>query len=85
MHLLTWILAGAVVGWGAGRKLQAKGYGSFIDLTMAVGVAVAAGFLMRSAGYGGTIVTAMFAAICAVLLTILTGFANGRRIYAIQS
>lgn len=85
MHLLTWILVGAVVGWGAGRKLQANGYGPFMDLTMGVGGAVAGGFLMRSAGYSGTIVTSLFAAICAVLLTILAGFANGRRVYALQS
>lgn len=85
MHLLTWILVGMVVGWGAGRKLQANGYGPFLDVTMGIGGAVGGGFLMRSAGYGGTIVTALFAAICAVLLTILAGFANGRRIYALQS
>jgi uncharacterized membrane protein YeaQ/YmgE (transglycosylase-associated protein family) len=85
MHLLTWILVGVVVGWGAGRKLQANGYGPFMDLTMGAGGAVAGGFLMRSAGYGGTVVTTLFAAICAVLLTILVGFTDGRRIYALPS
>ena len=84
MHLLTWVLAGVVVGWGAGRKLQANGYGSFLDLTMGVGGAVLGGLLMRSAGYGGTVITTLFAVIGAVLLTILVGFANGRRIYALQ-
>jgi len=84
MHLLTWILVGVVVGWGAGRKLQANGYGPFMDLTVGVGGAVAGGFLMRSAGYGGTAVTTLFAVIGAVLLTIFVGFANGRRIYALQ-
>jgi uncharacterized membrane protein YeaQ/YmgE (transglycosylase-associated protein family) len=78
MHLLTWILVGVVVGWGAGRKLQANGYGPFLDVTMGVGGAVAGGFLMRSAGYGGTVATALFAVIGAVLLTILVGFAQGR-------
>ena len=84
MHLLTWILVGVVVGWGAGRKLQANGYGPFMDLTMGVGGAVLGGFLMRSAGYGGTAVTALFAVIGAVLLTILVGFAQGRWVYARQ-
>jgi len=84
MHLLAWILAGVVVGWGAGRKLQANGYGPFMDLTMGVGGAVLGGYLMRSAGYGGTMVTTLFAVIGAVLLTILVGFAQDRRIYARQ-
>jgi uncharacterized membrane protein YeaQ/YmgE (transglycosylase-associated protein family) len=82
MHLLTWILVGVVVGWGAGRRLQANGYGPFMDLSMGVGGAVLGGFMMRSAGYGGTVVTTLFAVIGAVLLTILVGFANGHRIYA---
>ena len=84
MHLLAWILAGVVVGWGAGRKLQANGHGPFMDLTMGVGGAVLGGYLMRSAGYGGTVVTTLFAVIGAVLLTILVGFVQDRRIYARQ-
>jgi hypothetical protein len=42
---------------------------------------------MRAAGFGGvagTIVTAFVAVICAALLTVLFGVANGRRIYARQ-
>src|SRR5207249_9012186 len=37
-----------------------------------------------ASGYGGTIVTALVAMIGALLLTMLAGFANGRRIYARQ-
>lgn len=87
MYLLAWILVGAVVGWGAGRVFQGSGYGPFMDILMGVGGAVAGGFLMRSAGfggYGGTIVTTMVAMIGAVLLTVLTAYVNGRRIYARQ-
>ena len=87
MHLLTWILVGVVMGWGAGRKLQANGYGPFLDMAMGIGGAVAGGLLMRAAGFGGvagTIVTAFVAVICAALLTVLFGLANGRRIYARQ-
>ncbi len=54
---------------------------------MGVGGAVAGGFLMRSAGfggYGGAIVTTMVALIGAVLLTVLTAYLNGRRLYARQ-
>jgi len=88
MYFLPWILIGAVVGWGTGRVLQGNGYGPFMDTLMGVGGAVASGFVMRSAGfvrsYGGTIVTALVAMIGAVLLTMLAGFANGRKIYARQ-
>ena len=87
MYLLAWILVGAVVGWGTGRVFQGNGYGPFMDTLMGVGGAVAGGFLMRSAGfggYGGTIVTTMVAVIGAVLLTVLTAYVNGRRMYARQ-
>jgi uncharacterized membrane protein YeaQ/YmgE (transglycosylase-associated protein family) len=87
MYLLAWIFVGAVIGWGAGRVLRGNGYGPFMDILMGVGGAVASGFLMRSAGfggYGGTIVTTMVAMIGAVLLTVLTAYVNGRRLYARQ-
>jgi uncharacterized membrane protein YeaQ/YmgE (transglycosylase-associated protein family) len=88
MYLLAWIFIGVVVGWAAGRVLEGNGYGPFMDVAMGVGGAVASGLLMRTAGFGGlggTIVTALFAVIGAVLLTIIVGFANGRRIYVRQS
>src|SRR5438876_639167 len=56
-------------------------------LSVSIGGAVAGGFLMRSAGfsgYRGTIYTTLVAIMGAVLLTLLVGFANGRRIYARQ-
>jgi uncharacterized membrane protein YeaQ/YmgE (transglycosylase-associated protein family) len=87
MFLFAWIFIGAVVGWGAGRVFQGNGYDPFMDILMGVGGAVAGGFLMRSAGfgaYGGTIVTTMVAMIGAVLVTVLTAYANGRRIHARQ-
>ncbi len=59
-----------------------------MDTLMGVGGAIAGGFLMRSAGlvggYGGTIVTNLVAMIGAALLTVLTAYVNGRRIYAHQ-
>jgi uncharacterized membrane protein YeaQ/YmgE (transglycosylase-associated protein family) len=87
MYLLAWIFIGVVVGWAAGRVLQGEGYGRMMDVLMGVGGAVAGGFLMRSAGfgsYGGAISTTMVATIGAVLLTVLTAYVNGRRIYARQ-
>ena len=87
MHLLAWIFIGVLVGWGAGRLLEGNGYGPIMDVVLGIGGAVAGGFLMRSAGFGGfagTIVTAFVAMICAVLLTVLVGMADGRRIFARQ-
>jgi len=87
MYVLAWILVGAVVGWGSGRVFQGNGYGPFMDTLMGVGGAVAGGFLIRTAGirgYGGVIVTTMVAAIGAALMTVLTAYVNGRRIYARQ-
>jgi uncharacterized membrane protein YeaQ/YmgE (transglycosylase-associated protein family) len=58
-----------------------------MDILMGVGGAVAGGFLMRSAGFGGyprAIVTTIVAMIGAVLLTVFTAYVNGRRIYARQ-
>jgi uncharacterized membrane protein YeaQ/YmgE (transglycosylase-associated protein family) len=85
MYLLAWIFIGAVVGWGAGRGFQGEGYGPFMDILMGAGGGVAGGLLMRSSGYGGTVVTSLFAVIGAVLLTILFGVMNGRKIFARQS
>src|SRR6266481_3906421 len=87
MYLLAWILVGAVVGWGAGRVFQGNGYGPFMDILMGVGGAVVGGFLIRTAGVGrytGVIVTTMVAVIGAALVTVLTAYVNGRRIYARQ-
>jgi uncharacterized membrane protein YeaQ/YmgE (transglycosylase-associated protein family) len=87
MYLLAWILVGAAVGWGAGRVFQGNGYGPFMDMLMGVGGAVLGGFLIRSAGirsYGGVILTTMVAVIGAALMTVLTAYVNGRRIYARQ-
>ena len=87
MYLLAWIFIGLLVGWGAGRILQGSGYGAFMDVVMGIGGAVAGGLLMRAAGLGGiagSIVTTFVAALCAALLTIVFGVANGRRIYARQ-
>ena len=87
MYLFAWIFVGVVVGWGAGKALKGNGYGPVMDIAMGSGGAVAGGFLMHSAGisgYGGTVLTTFVAMICAVLLTTLVAFANGRRIYARQ-
>jgi len=85
MYFLSWIVVGLVVGWSAGKILKGNAYGLFMDITMGIGGAVAGGMLMQSAGfagYVGTIITTLAAMIGAVLLTLLAGLMNGRRLYA---
>src|SRR5260221_648878 len=53
MHLLAWVVIGAVVGRGTGRVLQGNGYGPLMDTLMGIGGAVVGGFAMSSAGLGG--------------------------------
>ncbi len=84
MYLLAWIVIGAVVGWGTGRVFQGNGYGPFMDILMGSGGAVVGGLLMRSAGFGGTVITALVAMVGAVILTMLAAYVNGRRVYARQ-
>ena len=87
MHLLAWVVIGAVVGWGTGRVLQGNGYGPLMDTLMGIGGAVVGGFAMSSAGlggYGGTIITTLVAMVGAVLLTAVAAYINGRRIFARQ-
>ncbi len=84
MYLLAWVFIGVLVGWAAGRSLEGNGYGALMDVVMGIGGAVAGGFLMRAAGlrgFSGTVVTSMVAVIGAAFLTMVVGFANGRRIY----
>ena len=85
MYFLSWIIVGLVAGWSAG--LNGNGYGPLMDIAMGIGGAVAGGYLMHSAGfsgYRGTIYTTLVAIMGAVILTLLAGLVNGRRLYARQ-
>jgi uncharacterized membrane protein YeaQ/YmgE (transglycosylase-associated protein family) len=87
MYFLSWIIVGLVAGWSAGKILKGNGYGPFMDIAMGICGAVVGGMLMRFAGigkYGGTIITTLVAMIGAVLLTLLAGLVDGRRMYARQ-
>jgi uncharacterized membrane protein YeaQ/YmgE (transglycosylase-associated protein family) len=86
MYFLSWIIIGLVAGWSAGKILKDR-YGPLMDIAMGIGGAVAGGYLMHSAGfsgYRGTIYTTLAAIIGAVILTLLAGVVNGRRLYARQ-
>jgi uncharacterized membrane protein YeaQ/YmgE (transglycosylase-associated protein family) len=85
MYFLSWIVVGLIAGWSAGKILKGNAYGLPMDLAMGVLGAVGGGFIMHSAGFSGSwgaILTTLVAAITGVLLTLLTGLMNGRRIYA---
>jgi uncharacterized membrane protein YeaQ/YmgE (transglycosylase-associated protein family) len=87
MYFVSWIIVGVAIGWSAGKILKGNAYGPLMDIGMGICGAVAAGALMRSAGFGGyrgTVITTLVAIAGAVLLTILVGFASGRRFYARQ-
>ncbi len=87
MYFLSWIIVGLVAGWSAGKILKGRAYGPFMDIAMGICGAVVGGMLMRSAGfggYGGTIITTLVAMLGAVLLTLVAGLVNGRRMSARQ-
>lgn len=87
MHFLSWIMVGFVAGGLAGKTLKGHGYGPLMDIGMGIVGAVVAGLLMQSvgvAGYRGNLLTTFAAMLGAVLLTLLAGFVNGRRLYARQ-
>jgi uncharacterized membrane protein YeaQ/YmgE (transglycosylase-associated protein family) len=84
MYPLAWVFIGVLVGWGVGRLLEGNGYGQLMDVVMGIGGAVAGGFVLSMTGYGGPVVTSLFAIVGAGLLTMLMALADGRRIYARQ-
>jgi uncharacterized membrane protein YeaQ/YmgE (transglycosylase-associated protein family) len=74
-------------GWSAGKILKGHAYGPFMDIAMGICGAVVGGMLVRSAGIGGyrgTIITTLVAMLGAVLLTLVAGLVNGRRMPARQ-
>jgi uncharacterized membrane protein YeaQ/YmgE (transglycosylase-associated protein family) len=85
MQIAIWIFVGLAAGWLAGKSLEGKGYGVWMDLVMGVAGAVVGGFLARSvgfSGYGGVFVSTFMAVGCAALLTILVAMINGRTVRA---
>ena len=83
MLLLLWMTVGLVAGWMTGKIVN--GYSAVMDIVMGIAGAVIGGFIMRSegfAGQGGMIYTTLVAMLGAVILTLLIGFASGRRRYA---
>ena len=87
MYFVSWIMVGFLAGWFGGKILKGNTYGPIMDIAMGTCGAVAGGLLMQSAGfsgYEGIILTTFVAIIGAVVVTLLAGFVNGRRMYARQ-
>jgi uncharacterized membrane protein YeaQ/YmgE (transglycosylase-associated protein family) len=87
MYFVSWTIVGLVAGWLGGKILKGNTYGPFMDIGMGIGGAIAGGLLIQSAGlsgYKGIVLTTLVAIIGALLLTLVAGFVNGRRMYARQ-
>jgi uncharacterized membrane protein YeaQ/YmgE (transglycosylase-associated protein family) len=85
MQIAIWIFVGLAAGWLAGKSLEGKGYGVWMDLSMGVAGAIVGGFLARTigfSGYGGVFVSTFMAIGCAALLTVLVAMVNGRTVRA---
>jgi uncharacterized membrane protein YeaQ/YmgE (transglycosylase-associated protein family) len=84
MYIATWIVLGALAGWATGRFLKGNQYGPGVDIIMGIAGALGGESLMQY-GFPGRfeIVSATLSALMgAVVLTVLTAFANGRKRYA---
>jgi len=85
MQIAIWIFVGLAAGWLAGKSLEGKGYGVWLDLALGVAGAVVGCFLAGSigySGYDGAFVSTFMAIGCAALLTISVAMVNRRTIRA---
>jgi uncharacterized membrane protein YeaQ/YmgE (transglycosylase-associated protein family) len=85
MRILLWIVLGALAGWITGRVLKGNQYGPWVDIAMGIAGAIAGGFLIQYGGFPGrfeNVSTILSVILGAVVLTVLTAFANGRKRYA---
>ena len=83
MYFLLWLIAlGTVGGWLSGKLMKGASYGRVMDIVMGLGGAVGVGLMINSLDlrgiWGFTYATAS-ALVGAVLLTVLAGFANGKK------
>jgi len=74
MHILLWLLTGAIVGWATGWLMVRKRYGSAVDAAIGVFGAVIFGFMIGSFGLlcpGSILEALLVAAVGASLLTFI--------------
>ena len=84
MSLLFWIMDGVVAGWLMGKIMSSEGRDWVMDIVMGVAGAAAGGFLSSAAlglVQGKMIYTNLAAISGAVILTVISRYAGGRREY----
>ena len=82
--LLLWIVEGVAAGWLAGKFMASDGRDQVMDVVMGVAGAVAAGFLLNASHLlvqGKMIYTTLAAVAGAVIITVISRYAGGRREY----
>jgi uncharacterized membrane protein YeaQ/YmgE (transglycosylase-associated protein family) len=85
VYILLWIVLGALAGWITGRLLKGNQYGPWVDIVMGIAGALGGGFLINYGGFPGRVEivsTSLIAILGAVVVTVLSAFANGRKRYA---
>jgi uncharacterized membrane protein YeaQ/YmgE (transglycosylase-associated protein family) len=85
VYILLWIILGALAGWITGRLLKGNQYGPWVDIVMGIAGALGGGFLIHFGGFPGRVEivsTSLSAILGAVVVTVLSAFANGRKRYA---
>ena len=85
MYFLWCIIVGIFVGWMTGKFMKGYGYGGWMDILMGIGGGLAGGFILRSAslsGWGAILYATLVATLGAIILTVFTAFASGKRRYA---
>lgn len=76
MHLLWFLVVGAVAGWLAGLLMKGRGFGVLGNVAVGVVGAVLGGYLLGAVGVfvgGGTLGTLVTALIGAIVLLFVVG------------
>ena len=83
MHILGWIIVGALAGWIASLVVQSKGQGCIVNIALGLVGAVVGGFLFHQLGgfsYDGTgFVASTFVAVIGAVIVLLLWNAIRRR------
>jgi uncharacterized membrane protein YeaQ/YmgE (transglycosylase-associated protein family) len=85
MHILLWVVLGAIAGWLTGNVVEGNQYGPWLDIALGVAGAIGGGFLIRYGGFPGRfeiVSTTLSVILGAIALTVLIAFINGRKRYA---
>ena len=76
MHLLIWIVVGALAGWIAGKIVRGAGFGFLGNVVVGIVGSVVAGWLLPQLGFAlgsGFLRSVLDAAIGAIVLLVLIG------------